>query len=259
MERGTIMKLSGNTILITGGNAGIGLAFAERFLKAGNNVIVCGRREEALQNAKEKFPSLITRVCDLAIETERIALFDWVTSNYPDVNVLINNAGVQQRFNVLKADAKNDWNYFSKEITTNLEAPFQLSMLFAPFFATKEVATIINVTSGLAFTPFVIAPIYSATKAALHSFTMSLRHQLSDTSVEVIEVAPPAVNTDLGGTGLHTHGEPLDAFADSIFKGLEEGKEEIGYGSSVNRLRMSRDEVDEYVEKMYQATKNIIE
>jgi uncharacterized oxidoreductase len=259
MERGTIMKLSGNTILITGGNAGIGLAFAERFIKAGNNVIVCGRREEALKNAKEKFPSLITRVCDLAIETERIALFDWVTSNYPDVNVLINNAGVQQRFNVLKADAKNDWNYFSKEITTNLEAPFQLSMLFAPFFATKEVATIINVTSGLAFTPFVIAPIYSATKAALHSFTMSLRHQLSDTSVEVIEVAPPAVNTDLGGTGLHTHGEPLDAFADGIFKGLEEGKEEIGYGSSVNRLRMSRDEVDEYVEKMYQATKNIIE
>jgi uncharacterized oxidoreductase len=253
------MKLSGNTILITGGNAGIGLAFAERFLNAGNHVIVCGRREEVLQNAKEKFPSLITRVCDLAIETERIALFDWVTSNYPDVNVLVNNAGIQQRFNLLKADAKNDWSYFSKEITTNLEAPFQLSMLFAPFFATKEEATIINVTSGLAFTPFVIAPIYSATKAALHSFTMSLRHQLSDTSVEVIEVAPPAVNTDLGGAGLHTTGEPLDAFADGIFKGLEEGKKEIGYGSSANRLRMSRDEVDEYVEKMYQATKNIIE
>jgi uncharacterized oxidoreductase len=253
------MKSSGNTILITGGNAGIGLAFAERFIKAGNKVIVCGRRKEVLQNVKEKFPSLITRVCDLAIEAERIALFDWVTSNYPDVNVLINNAGIQQLINVLKADARNDWSYINKEIITNLEAPFQLSMLFAPFFATKEEATIINVTSGLAFTPFVIAPIYSATKAALHSFTISLRHQLSDTSIEVIEVAPPAVNTDLGGAGLDMSGEPLDAFADGIFKGLAEGKTEIGYGTSVDRLRMSRDEIDEYVEKMYQATKNIIE
>jgi len=253
------MKSSGNTILITGGNAGIGFAFAERFIKAGNKVIVCGRRKEVLQNAKEKSPSLITRVCDLAIEAERVALFDWVTSNYPDVNVLINNAGIQQRFNVLKADARNEWSYFNKEIITNLEAPFQLSMLFAPFFATKEEATIINVTSGLAFTPFVIAPIYSATKAALHSFTMSLRHQLSDTSIDVIEVAPPAVNTDLGGAGLHMSGEPLDAFADGIFKGLAEGKTEIGYGTSVDRLRMSRDEIDEYVEKMYQATKSIIE
>ncbi|AHV99663.1 SDR family oxidoreductase [Paenibacillus sabinae] len=253
------MKLSGNTILITGGSAGIGLAFAERFLKAGNTVIVTGRREHVLQKAKEKLPSLITHVSDLNTESERVALFDWVTANYPEVNVLVNNAGIQQRFSVLKANAKDDWSYFNKEITTNIEAPFHLSMIFAPFFAIKEEATIINVTSGLAFTPFAIAPIYSATKAALHSFTMSLRHQLSDTSVEVVEVAPPAVNTDLGGTGLHTHGEPLDAFADGIFKGLEEGKKEIGYGTSVDRLRMSRDEVDQYTENMYKATKNSIE
>ncbi|WP_079912815.1 SDR family oxidoreductase [Paenibacillus sp. 32352] len=252
------MKLSGNTILITGGSTGIGLAFAERFIKAGNRVIVCGRREQVLQKAKEQFPSLITRVIDLDIESERSALFDWVTANYPEVNVLVNNAGIQQRFNVLKADARSNWSYFSKEITTNLEAPFHLSMLFAPFLAAKEEAAIINVTSGLAFTPFAIAPIYSATKAALHSFTMSLRHQLSDTSVEVIEVAPPAVNTELGGAGLHTQGEPLDAFADGIFKGLEEGKKEIGYGTSVNRLRMSRDEIDEYTETMYKATKDSI-
>ncbi|RNB91748.1 SDR family NAD(P)-dependent oxidoreductase [Brevibacillus fluminis] len=253
------MKLSGNTILITGGSSGIGFAFAERFIKAGNQVIVCGRREQALQNAKEKLPSLITRICNLDSESERVALFDWVTVNYPEVNVLVNNAGIQQRFNVRKADVRSNWSYFRKEITTNIEAPFHLSMLFASFFATKEEATIINVTSGLAFTPFAIAPIYSATKAALHSFTMSLRHQLSDTSVEVIEVAPPAVNTDLGGAGLHTHGEPLDDFADGIFQGLKEGKKEIGYGTSVNRLRMSRDEVDEHVENMYKATKNTIE
>lgn len=253
------MKLSGNTILITGGGAGIGLAFAERFLKAGNRVIVCGRREQALRQAKEKYPDLITRVCDLAIESERTALFEWVTANHPEVNVLVNNAGIQLRFNVLKADAKNDWAALSQEIATNIEAPFHLSMLFAPFFAAKEASAIINVTSGLAFTPFAIAPIYSASKAALHSFTMSLRLQLSNTSVEVIEVAPPAVNTDLGGTGLHVQGEPLDAFADGIFQGLEAGLKEIGYGTSVARLRMSRDEIDQYAEKMYEATKSAIE
>ncbi|MDP4095213.1 SDR family NAD(P)-dependent oxidoreductase [Paenibacillus sp. P96] len=253
------MKLSGNTILITGGSAGIGLAFAERFIKAGNQVIVCGRRESALQQAKEKYPSLITRVGDLTLESDRVALFNWVTTNYPEVNVLVNNAGIQQRFHVLKANAKDDWSYFGQELAANAEAPFHLSMLFAPFFAAKEEAAILNVTSGLAFTPLAIAPIYSATKAALHSFTISLRHQLAGTSVEVIEVAPPAVNTDLGGDGLHVHGEPLDAFADGIFKGLEEGKQEIGYGSSIDRLRMSRDEIDEYTDKMYKALKSTIE
>lgn len=253
------MKLSGNTILITGGGSGIGLAFAERFIKAGNHVIVCGRRESVLEKAKEKFPSLITRVCDVTVESDRVALFDWVTTNYPEVNVLVNNAGIQQRFHVLKEDIKDNWSYYSKEITVNTEAPIHLLMLFAPYFAAKEEATIINVTSGLAFTPMVIAPIYSATKAALHSFTVSLRHQLSDTSVEVIEVAPPAVNTDLGGVGLHTFGESLEDFADGIFKGFEEGKQEIGYGGSVSRLRMSRDEIDEHVENMYKVMKKSIE
>ncbi|NBD24778.1 SDR family oxidoreductase [Paenibacillus glycinis] len=253
------MKLTGNTILITGGGAGIGLAFAERFVNAGSTVIVTGRREEILEQAKERLPGLITRVSDLTIESERAALFDWVTTNYPNVNALVNNAGIQQRFNVLKAEAKNDWQQFNQEIATNLEAPIHLAMLFAPYFAAKAEAAIINVTSGLAFTPFAIAPIYSATKAALHSFSMSLRLQLSGTSVEVVEVAPPAVNTNLGGSGLHIHGEPLDAFADGIFEGLAAGKAEIGYGTSVDRLRMSRDDIDEYARKIYEATKSAVE
>lgn len=252
------MKLSGNTLLITGGGTGIGLALAERFIKNGNTVIVCGRRENVLQDAKEKIPGLITRVCNLEEASDRLALFDWVTANYPEVNVLVNNAGIQQRFNVLKSDARDNWGFFSKEIATNLEAPFHLTMLFASYLAAKESAAIINVTSGLAFTPFAIAPMYSATKAALHSFTIGLRHQLSETSVEVIEVAPPAVNTDLGGTGLHSQGEPLDAFTDSIFNELAGDSKEIGYGTSVARLRMSRDDIDAYTEKMYQATKNLI-
>jgi uncharacterized oxidoreductase len=249
------MKMSGNTILITGGGSGIGLAFAERFIKRGNQVIICGRRENVLQEAKEKFPGIVTRTCDLTVEAERIALFDWVTANYPKINVLVNNAGILQRFNVLKADAKHNWSYFGKEITANLEAPIHLSMLFAPFFAEKEKAAIINVTSGLAFTPLAVTPIYSASKAAVHSFSVCLRYQLSATSVEVIEVVPPAVDTDLSGAWLQTHVEPLDAFADGIFKGLEEGETEIGYSTSASRLRMSRDEIDMYAEKLYNAMK----
>ncbi|MFP7253533.1 SDR family NAD(P)-dependent oxidoreductase [Terribacillus goriensis] len=250
------MDLKGNKILITGGASGIGFAFAERFLQAGNEVIVCGRRESKLQEARDKHPELITRVCDVTVESERTALFEWVKQEHPDVNVLVNNAGIQQRFNVLETDAVNDWAYFNKEISANVEAPFHLSLLFAPFFASSgKKAAIINVTSGLAFTPMAIAPIYSATKAALHSFTMSLRLQLAETEVEVIEVAPPAVNTDLGGVGIHTFGEPVDAFAEGIFKGLAEGKEEIGYGTSAKALRMSRDEIDEAVKNIYSRVK----
>ncbi|NRD78000.1 SDR family NAD(P)-dependent oxidoreductase [Bacillus sp. BRMEA1] len=252
------MKLAGNTVLITGGASGIGFAFAERFIKAGSKVIVCGRREGKLQEAKEKYPDIVTRVCDVTKETDRIALFDWVTANYPEVNVLVNNAGIQQRYHVLKADAKENWSYYNQEITSNIEAPFHLTLLFAPYFANKEYAAILNVSSGLAFTPMVIAPIYSATKAAVHSFTMSLRHQLEETAIEVIEVAPPAVNTDLGGVGLHTFGAPLDEFADAIFKGLEEGKSEIGFGRSEQAMRLSRDEIDETVKAMYAGMKNMI-
>jgi uncharacterized oxidoreductase len=250
------MNLTGNKVLITGGASGIGLAFTERFLQAGNEVIVCGRRESKLQEAKDKHPTLITRVCDVSVETDRIALSKWIKEEHPEVNVLVNNAGIQQRFSVLEADTVNDWAYYNKEISANIEGPFHLSMLFAPFFASKEKkAAIINVSSGLAFTPMAIAPIYSATKAALHSFTISLRLQLADTEVEVIEIAPPAVNTDLGGAGIHTFGAPVNEFADSIFEGLKKEKEEIGYGTSAKALRMSRDEIDEAVKNIYSRVK----
>ncbi len=106
------MKLSGNTILITGGASGIGLAFAENFLKSGNKVIVVGRQENKLAAAKEKFPELHTRVCDVSKEEERIQLYEWVTKSFPDLNVLVNNAGIQQRVNLL--DAKNEWHYYQK-------------------------------------------------------------------------------------------------------------------------------------------------
>lgn len=240
------MKLTANTILITGGSSGIGFAFAERFLKSGNKVIVCGRQEEKLIEAKCKFPELHIRVCDVADESERLALFQWTKSEFPELNVLVNNAGIQQRTNLLKSN--EDWSYHHLEIAANLEAPLHLTMLFLPLLVESDNAAIINVSSGLAFTPMAAAPIYSATKAALHSFTISLRHQLSTSGIEVIEVAPPAVNTDLGGKGLHTFGVPLNEFADGVFQGLKKGQQEIGYGSSEKGMRMSRDEIDAAVQ-----------
>jgi uncharacterized oxidoreductase len=244
------MRLSGNTILITGGASGIGLAFAERFLKSENNVIIVGRREEKLKEAKDKFPGIHTRVCDVSKEEQRIDLFEWVRSEFPELNVLVNNAGIQQRVNL--KDAKKNWSDYQNEIRINVDGPIHLSLLFTPHLLDQSDPAIINVSSGLAITPGVWVPIYSATKAALHSFTVSLRHQLENTGISVIEVFPPAVNTDLGGVGLHTFGAPLEDFADSVFKDLSRGEIEIAYGDSKNRLDASRDEIKEATGKAWE-------
>src|SRR5690349_3766279 len=121
------MNLSGNTVLITGGASGIGLAFAERFLKAGSKVIICGRKENKLKEAKQQFPELHTRVCDVALETERVALFDWVSREFPDLNVLVNNAGIQLRTDL--TNMQISWKEQQNEIAINFEAPVHLSLL----------------------------------------------------------------------------------------------------------------------------------
>lgn len=234
-----------NTILITGGASGIGLALAERFLQRGNEVIICGRREDKLKEAQEKLPKLHVRVCDVSDVLERISLVEWVINEFPGLNILINNAGIQQRINLL--DVSADWNYYHQEISANQEAPIHLSMLLIPHLMLKKDATIINITSGLAFVPPAWVPIYGATKAAMHSFTVSLRLQLLKSNINVVEVLPPAVNTDLGGSELHTFGEPLEEFADAIFRRFADGDLEIGYKFSESVIRASRDEIDKIV------------
>ena len=236
------MNNTGNTILITGGSAGIGLALAERFLKENNTVIICGRNEQKLEEAKLKFPEIHTLVCDISKEEERISLYKKAVEEFPKLNVLINNAGIQQRINLSKL--QESWSYYQKEIATNLEAPIHLVTLFIPHLEKQKDAVIANVSSGLAFTPMAAAPVYCATKAAIHSFTMSLRYQLLESGIKVIEIAPPAVSTDLGGPGLHVGMPSPEEFAEGVFKGLENGDQEIGYGTSEARLRMSRDEID---------------
>jgi len=242
------MNLGGNTILITGGASGIGLAFAERFLKAGSKVIICGRRADKLQEVKAKYPALHTRVCDVGQESDRLALAAWAEKEFPEINVLLNNAGIQHREPLTQVN--ESWRYHQSEIAINLEAPIHLALLFLPLLKLQPTSYIINVTSGLAFSPLANAAIYSATKAALHSFTLSLRHQLAGTPVQVLEIVPPAVQTDLGGTGIHTFGAPLNDFADAIMQGLEKGALEINYGSSDQNRKASRSELNDIFKRM---------
>ena len=244
------MNTSGNTLLVTGGATGIGRALAERFLGDGNTVILCGRRSEMLQEAKERHPQVHTFVCDLAQESERIRLFKEISRDFPRINVLVNNAGIQRR--VKLAETSDPWSLHQQEIAINFEAPIHLSLMFLPLLKEQEAPTIINVTSGLAFTPMPGAAVYSATKAALHSFTLSLRTQIESEGVDVIEIVPPAVQTDLGGAGLHLFGVPLDEFADAVYARMKAGEKEIGYGTAEHARRATREEVDAALVRMAQ-------
>lgn len=218
------MKLAGNKILITGGGSGIGFAMAERFIEEGNTVIICGRRDSALSEAKEKLSSIITRQCDLSTEEGRVDLYEWIAKEHGDLNVLVNNAGIQ---NWMAIDDEKFFERAKAEVTTNIEAPVHLTQLF---LGLKSLDTIMNVTSGLAFVPLTKTPVYSATKAFFHSFTTSLRFLLKSRNIEVIEIIPPALNTDLGGKGLHDWAPPVSEFIDAIFAQLEQGKTALTFG-----------------------------
>lgn len=242
------MKLSGNKILITGGASGIGLGLTERFIQEGNTVIICGRRQEALDEARAKFPSLITYRCDLTSEMARDTLYKWISENHSDMNVLINNAGIQQWMSL------TDHNFYSRakeEINTNIEAPVHLTSLFLNH---GSLTTVMNVTSGLSFVPLIKTPVYSATKAFFHSFTHSLRALVKSKGIEVIEIIPPALNTDLGGKGLHDHAPPVSEFIESIFAQLKEGKTELTFGFTEAMNQSGREVFDSTFARMNQLT-----
>lgn len=190
------MNIANNTILITGGATGIGFALAEQFSAANNNVIICGRREEALQSAKLKLPELQIRVADLNRADERQNLAEWATSNFPKLNILINNAGIEREFRVKDPNLADDF-MDENEIETNVTAPIHLTFLLLPHLLQQKEAAVVNVSSGIGFVPIAIMPVYCATKAALQSFSKSLRYQLRETSVKVFDVAPPLVETEL--------------------------------------------------------------
>ncbi|MBO5999611.1 MAG: SDR family NAD(P)-dependent oxidoreductase [Lachnospiraceae bacterium] len=181
-----------------------------------------------------------TILADVSIEEDRLRLFETVKGSCPELNVLINNAGIQQRLDL----SEMDWEVWKKEIATNLEAPIHLCGLFAPFLEGKENAQIINVGSGLAFRPPVHVPVYGATKAGIHSFTFALREQLWEKGITVMEIIPPAVNTNLGGAGVHAAGVDLDEFADSVYRDILDRKDEIVYGFSAMTADRTRREME---------------
>ncbi|TCC88631.1 SDR family NAD(P)-dependent oxidoreductase [Pedobacter frigiditerrae] len=189
------MNITNNTILITGGATGIGLELAKQFIANGNTVIICGRRENKLREAKNLLPALITKQCDISDIEKRRELYGFCMAQFPSVNILVNNAGIQREIDFRKGET--DYLNGPSETAINLDATFHLTALFTPHFMKHKESAIINVSSGLGIVPLVIVPIYSATKSALHSFSISLRKQLKATTVKVFEILPPIVDTEL--------------------------------------------------------------
>jgi uncharacterized oxidoreductase len=241
------MDVSNNTVVITGGATGIGFALAKAFLDAGSRVVICGRREHRLDEARKALPGLAAKVCDVADERSRAEFVEWVVAAHPAVNVLVNNAGVQRDVDFSKGIA--DFASGENEIRINLEATIVLAGLFVPHLTGKKGAAIVNVSSGLGFVPAVKMPVYSATKAGVHAFSMALREQLAPVGIRVFEVIPPAVDTDLNPQGRAKRGgfKPnvtATAFAAAVVKGLSVDVPEITYGMSDGFVRASRDELD---------------
>ena len=189
------MNMSGNTMVITGGGAGIGRGLAEGFHATGNHVIITGRRLSALKETVSANPGMQYYVLDVDDAGAIKSFAKQVVADHPTLNVLINNAGIMRAENILAMPF--DLSDSEAMIATNLLGPIRVTAALLPQLLQRPSATIVNVTSGLAFLPLARTPTYCATKAALHSYSQSLRHQLRNTSVQVIELAPPAVATDL--------------------------------------------------------------
>ncbi len=185
------MQLTGNTILITGGGSGLGAAWAHEFHAAGNQVIIAGRRQAALDAVVAEHPGMAAMVLDMADAEGVTAFADRLVADFPALNAVLLNAGI------MVAEEKIDLAIAEATIATNLLGPIRLAHALLPHLEAQAASTILTVSSGLAFVPLAATPTYSATKAAIHSWSLGLREQLKATSVEVIEIVPPGVQTDL--------------------------------------------------------------
>ncbi|MET0467074.1 MAG: SDR family NAD(P)-dependent oxidoreductase [Chitinophagaceae bacterium] len=189
------MDLKNSTILITGGSSGIGLELVNQLTAIGATVIITGRNPEMLKEAKEKFPSIHTFRSDVSSPDDIEDLYNSVTRQFPGLNILINNAGVMRLIDL--QDASIDLEDITREIGINLSGTIQMVHQFLPHLLTRQNAAIINVSSGIAFMPYSSAPVYSAAKAGVRAYTQALRLQLEKTNVQVMELIPPGVNTNL--------------------------------------------------------------
>ncbi len=191
------MKTTGNTILITGGGSGIGRGLAEAFHALGNKVIVAGRRRQALTDVTDANPGMASAELDVADPAAVRAFAAELVANHPGLNVVVNNAGIAGREDLRAAPANLE--RAEAIVATNILGPLRLTSALLPHLLKQGRAAIVNVSSGLGFVPLPAGPTYSASKAALHSYTQSLRWQLRETPVEVLEIIPPYVQTELGG------------------------------------------------------------
>lgn len=217
------MVTCGNVVLITGGGSGIGLALAKKFQQAGNMVIIAGRNKEKLISVKERFPEIDIEVADIAREADISRLAE----NHSDVNILVNNAGVQYNYNLL--EEPDAYRLIKEEFDINLIAPALLIQRFLPILLRKNESAIINVTSGLAFVPKESAPVYCAGKAGLHIFSKSLRYQLESSSIKLFEIIPSLVDTSMTegrGKGKISPGQ----LADEFWKNFKKDNYEIHIG-----------------------------
>lgn len=235
------MNLSGNTVLITGGATGIGFHMAEAFVREGSRVLICGRREEKLGQARRALPDVEALRCDVADAGDRERLAVWAET--AGVNVLVNNAGMQRMVDLtrgLEALEAGD-----NEVRCNLEAPIYLTARLVPHLRSASGAAIVNVSSGLGFVPVAVMPVYCATKAALHSFSVSLRQQLAAVGVKVFELIPPMVDTELDRGARSERGQvdrgirPQEV-VEAMMAGLADDRPEIPVGRAADLMERSR-------------------
>ena len=228
------MKMDGNTVLITGGATGIGYSMAKYFHARANTVIICGRRKDRLAQAEKELQGIHTVACDVADSDDRNELFAYINSNFPHLNMLINNAGIQRDIDLTKGVV--DLNSGSNEIRINLEAPVYLSALFTPLLSAKDNAAIVNISSGLAFMAEYAAgmPVYCATKAAVHTFSIAQRIQLAPLGIKVVEIIPPMVKSELNYESRKKRNMlelpnmmSSDEFVEKAFTKMEQDIEEI--------------------------------
>jgi uncharacterized oxidoreductase len=250
------MQLTDNTILITGGTSGIGRAIAEAFHRRGNRVIIAGRRQTLLDEITAAHPGMHGIQLDVQDPHSIDAMAARVRAQFPALNVLINNAGISRAEN-LTADTA-DLSVALSMINTNIVSVLHLTAALLPALKQQPKSVVITTTSGLAFVPFAPFPTYSATKAFLHSWLQSLRFQLRNTSVEVLELAPPYVQTELGGPqqASDPHAMPLNDYIAQVMQLLSESKLQRGE-ILVDRVRAFRDaeKGDDY-DRIYTACNN---
>lgn len=217
------MEMTGNTILITGGGSGIGRGLAEAFHKLGNQVIIAGRRQSVLDETTAANPGMKSLTLDVENADAIEAFAKKVTAEFPNLNVVLNNAGSGQ-FENIAADGI-DVKLVESAFTTNVLGPIRLTAALLPHLKKQSKSTVGMVTSGLAYLPLALMATYCSTKAALHSYTESLRYQLKDTPVEVLEIAPPYVQTHFGGEAQKNdpRAMPLEAYIDETMESFKAG------------------------------------